>query len=174
MAILPHLWLLGLSGSGKTTVGPRLAQTLHLPWVDTDSEIARHAGKSVPEIFQHEGEPSFREKEAALLAQIAAGPASVVSCGGGIILRDSNRTALASKGIRIYLRSDPGTLARRLHSAGDRPLLPGNSPEAALARQLTQRARWYEESEIQIDVTHQTPDQVVAAIRNQLPAPWSR
>lgn len=169
-----HLWLLGLSGSGKSTVGPRLARALGLPWVDTDSEITRLAGKTVSEIFRHEGEEAFREKETAVLAKVAAGPASVISCGGGIILGESNRTTLASSGIRIYLRADPATLAQRLHSSQDRPLLAEKSPESALADQLARRAPWYEESEIQVEVAHRTPDEVVAAIRQKLPAPWSR
>lgn len=168
-----HLWLLGLSGSGKSTVGPRLAQALNLPWIDTDSEITRLAQKTIPEIFQTEGEEGFREKESAVLAKIAAGPASVISCGGGIIQRQSNRAVLATTGTRIYLRSDPLTLAQRVHSSLDRPLLAGSSPEQTLTRQFTQRSPWYEESEIQVDVTNRTPDEVVTAIQKQLPEPWS-
>ena len=169
-----HLWLLGLSGSGKSTVGPRLAQALGLPWVDTDAEIARDSGKSIPEIFAKEGEEAFREKEATVLAKVAAGPASVISCGGGMILRETNRQTMASTGLRVYLRADPASLARRLHSSEDRPLLSGKSPEETLADQLTQRARGYEESEIQIDVARLTPDEVVAAIQQKLPTSWSR
>ena len=169
-----HLWLLGLSGSGKSTVGPRLAQTLSLPWVDTDAEIARDSGKSIPEIFQKEGEEAFREKESAVLAKVAAGPAAVISCGGGMVLREANRQTMASTGLRIYLQADPASLARRLRSSQDRPLLSGKSPEETLAAQLALRAPGYEESEIQIEVTHLKPDDVVAEIRKKLPAPWSR
>ena len=169
-----HLWLLGLSGSGKSTVGPRLAQALNLPWVDTDAEIARDSGKSIPEIFQKEGEESFREKEAAVLAKVCAGPAAVISCGGGIVLREANRKNMASTGLRVYLQADPATLAHRLRSSQNRPLLAGKSPEETLAAQLAQRAPGYEESEIRIDVTRLKPDEVVAAIQKKLPVPWSR
>ena len=169
-----HLWLLGLSGSGKSTVGPRLAQALSLPWVDTDAEIARDSGKSIPEIFQKEGEEAFREKDSAVLAKVAAGPASVISCGGGMVLREANRQTMASTGLRIYLQADPATLARRLRSSQNRPLLSGKSPADTLAAQLALRAPGYEESEIRIEVTHLKPDEVVAAIREKLPAPWSR
>lgn len=174
MEKLRHLWLLGLSGSGKSTVGPRLAQALGLPWMDTDEQIARDSGKSIPEIFQKEGEEGFREWEAGVLAKVSAGPASVISCGGGIVLRESNRKTMASTGLRIYLRADPATLARRLRSSQDRPLLSGKSPEETLANQLAQRAPGYEESEIHIDVTRLKPDEVVVAIQKKLPAPWSR
>jgi len=174
MAPPRHLWLLGLSGSGKSTIGPRLARALALPWVDTDSEITRASGKSIPEIFQQEGEDSFREKESAVLAKLAAGPASVISCGGGIVLREANRQTMASTGLRIYLQADPATLARRIRSSQDRPLLSGKSPEETLSSQLVQRGPWYQESEIQIDVSCLTPDEGVAAIRKNLPAPWSR
>ena len=169
-----HLWLLGLSGSGKSTVGPRLAQALGLPWVDTDAEIVRQSGKSIPEIFDQEGEEAFREKESAVLAKVAAGPASVISCGGGIVLRAANRQTMAATGLRIYLQADPATLARRIHSSRNRPLLSGKSPEETLAAQLGQRAPGYEESEIQIGVARLKPDEVVGAIRQKLPAPWSR
>jgi len=168
-----HLWLLGLSGSGKSTIGPRLAKSLSLPWIDTDSEIAREAGQEIPEIFQTEGAEEFRNRESRVLERIATGPASVVSCGGGIILREANRARLASTGIRVYLRSDPSTLAHRLRTFSDRPLLSGDSQESALAQQLAQRAPFYEESEIQIDVSHLRPEETVAAIRDRLPPPWS-
>lgn len=169
-----HLWLLGLSGSGKSTVGPRLAHAVGLPWVDTDAEITRDSGKSIPEIFQTEGEEAFREKEAAVLAKMGAGPASVISCGGGIVLRESNRKTMASTGLRIYLQADPVNLAHRLRSSRNRPLLSGKSPEETLKAQLAQRAPGYEESEIRIEVTRLKPDEVVAAIMKKLPAPWSR
>ena len=169
-----HLWLLGLSGSGKSTVGPRLAKALGLPWVDTDSVLAREAGQTIPEIFQAEGEEGFRQREAAVLEKISASPASVVSCGGGIILRESNRQILAATGVRIYLRADPATLARRLQNSHARPLLAGKNREASLAKLLAERAPLYEESEIQIDVASLQPEQTLAAIRERLPAPWSR
>lgn len=169
-----HLWLLGLSGSGKSTVGPRLAKELHLPWADTDAEIARQAGRSIPEIFQREGEEGFRKRESAVLEKVAAGPASVVSCGGGIVLLENNRQRLASSGLRIYLRTDPATLARRLQSSHARPLLAGENREASLGKLLAERASLYEESDIVIDVTHLGPDETVTAIRDRLPNPWSR
>lgn len=169
-----HLWLLGLSGSGKSTVGPRLAEALGMPWMDTDMEITRTVGKTIPEIFQQEGEEFFREKEAGVVVKLAASPASVISCGGGIVLRESNRQTMASTGLRVYLQADKVALARRLRSSQDRPLLSGKSREETLAAQLAQRAPWYEQSEIQVDVTRLSPGEVVAAIRKQLPAPWSR
>jgi len=174
MANPRHLWLLGLSGSGKSTVGPRLAQALGLPWVDTDAVLAREAGQTIPEIFQTEGEEGFRNRETTVLEKTAAGPASVVSCGGGIILRERNRQTIAATGLRIYLRADPATLVRRLQSSHARPLLAGENREASLAKLLAERTPFYEESEIQIDVARLKLEEAVAAIRDRLPAPWSR
>ena len=169
-----HVWLLGLSGSGKSTVGNILAQSLHFPWVDTDSEIAREAGEDIPGIFQKEGEEGFRDRESRILERISIAPPSVVSCGAGIILREPNRRCLAKTGIRIYLKTDPATLAHRLHASLDRPLLSGDSRKNALTAQLERRAAFYEESEIQVDVTLLSPEQTAAAIRERLPAAWSR
>jgi shikimate kinase len=174
MATPRHLWLLGLSGSGKSTVGPRLAKILQLPWIDTDSEIARQAGQTIPEIFAKEGEEGFRKRESDFLEKVCHGPAAVVSCGGGIVVTEANRLRLAATGLRIYLQSDPAILAGRLRPSHGRPLISGQSPEDVLTRQLRERAPWYEESEIQIDVRGQNPDEVVAAIRQKLPAPWFR
>lgn len=169
-----HLWLLGLSGSGKSTLGPKLAQALSLPWVDTDKEIVRETKSSIPEIFSKEGEEGFRNRESYVLEKICHQPASVVSCGGGIILRKTNRTQIASGGLRIYLKSDPASLAKRIRAAEDRPLLAKTDVEGVLTRQLLERRAFYEESEIHLDVTRLTPDQAVAALRGRLPAPWSR
>ena len=169
-----HLWLLGLSGSGKSTVGKILAQDLHLPWRDTDTEIIQEAGMNIPQIFQTEGEEGFRNRESRILQKISTGPAAVVSCGAGIVLREANRRLLASPGIRIYLQTDPATLALRLHAAQDRPLLAGSSRENTLGLQLEQRAPFYKESEIQIDVSNRDLKKTAAAIRKLLPAPWSR
>jgi shikimate kinase len=169
-----HLWLLGLSGSGKSTVGPRLARALAMPWVDTDAEIARESGKPIPEIFQAEGEEGFRHRESRILEKIAAGPASVVSCGGGVVIRKTNRHRMTSTGLRIYLQADPAILARRLRASQDRPLLAGDEREATLQKLLAERSPWYEESELSVDVTHLKPEEVVSAIQKKLPAPWSR
>jgi shikimate kinase len=169
-----HLWLLGLSGSGKSTVGPRLARALAMPWVDTDAEIARESGKPIPEIFQEEGEEGFRQRESRILEKIAAGPASVVSCGGGVVIRKTNRHRMTSTGLRIYLQADPAILARRLRTSQDRPLLAGDEREATLQKLLAERSPWYEESELSVDVTHLKPEEVVSAIQKKLPAPWSR
>lgn len=98
----------------------------------------------------------------------------MVSCGGGIITREANRRAMANCGLRIYLQADPATLAQRLKSSQDRPLLSGEDRAAALSKLLAERSPWYEESEIQIDVTRLQPQEVVDAIRKKLPAPWSR
>lgn len=169
-----HLWLLGPSGSGKSTLGPRLAEALHLPWFDTDALVAETAGKPIPEIFHARGEEGFRDLESAVLTKVSTGPAAVISCGGGIILRETNRSRMASRGLRIYLKCNPATLARRLQHAQDRPLLSGGSPQEVLMRQLAQRGPWYEESELIIDVNRLTPDEATAEIRRQLPPSWSR
>ena len=168
-----HLWLLGLSGSGKSTVGPLLARELSLPCLDTDAEIVRTAGKTIPEIFAKDSEEGFRRREEEIVKIFSAGPAAVISCGGGVVTREANRDRMASTGLRIYLQADPALLADRLRSSADRPLLPAGSAEASLAKLHAERAAWYEQSEIRVGVDALRPEEVVREIRKQLPAPWS-
>ena len=155
-------------------MGRILAHDLHAPWIDTDAEIMREAGKDIPTIFQKEGEEGFRNRESRILERISTGSASVVSCGAGIVLRETNRSLLASTGLRIYLKTDLATLMRRLHATEDRPLLTRGTRENTLRLQLEQRAPYYEESDIQMDVSALHPKQTAVAILEHLPAPWYR
>ena len=97
-----NLVLVGMPGSGKTTVGRALAEQTGRPFVDLDGEIVRRAGKSIPEIFSQEGETAFRTLEQAVLAEVCAGAGQIVATGGGAVLRPENRAAMRRTG-RVYL-----------------------------------------------------------------------
>lgn len=170
MARTSHLWLLGLSGSGKSTVGPLLAQKLSLPFADTDEKIVQAAQCSISQIFAQGGEADFRQRETQVVTSLAQTPPSVISCGAGVILDPTNRLTLAQFGLRIYLQADPAHLVPRLAHHTDRPLLPADQLAPQLARQLSQRKKWYEESEIQISIGSDTPPQICARILASLPA----
>jgi len=120
--------LVGLPGAGKSAVGRRLAQRLHLDYVDSDQLIEEHIGCSIREFFEREGEARFRDIEQQVIAELAAAPNGVVSTGGGSVLREANRQQLRSKFHVIYLRSSPEDLFRRLRHDVKRPLLQVADP----------------------------------------------
>lgn len=124
--------LIGLPGSGKTTVGRQLARRLKVPFLDSDRVIEERIGCSIKEYFAREGEEKFRDVEEAVIAELTLQTPSVVSTGGGAVLRDQNRWHLKSRGTVVYLKSMPEELARRLKRDTQRPLLQVGDPLAKL------------------------------------------
>lgn len=164
-----HLWLLGLSGSGKTTIGPLLAGKLHLPFHDTDEIIAQSASLTIPTIFSREGEAGFRRRETAALREMKTKGPAVIACGGGAVLAEENRKIMQRTGTRIYLRVPMELLEKRLRPQADRPLLAGGSLSGTLSHQLAQREPWYRESEILIEASEESPEELAEKIFACLP-----
>lgn len=121
-------FLIGLPGSGKSTVGRHLARRIALPFFDSDHVIEQRLGCSIREFFESEGEDRFRDIEAKILDELTAGPACVVSTGGGSVLRKENRVCLHERGSVVYLRSTPEEVFRRLRFDRNRPLLQVADP----------------------------------------------
>lgn len=130
--------LFGMMGVGKSTVGAELAQRLGRRLVDTDAEIVRWTGASIPQIFQDEGEAAFRRYEATVVRQLAAVPDLVLSLGGGTVMSDDNVADLTLTGALVMLDADVATLVRRVGRGRGRPLLTPD-PEAALTRLVATR-----------------------------------
>ena len=124
--------LIGLPGSGKSTVGRQLARRLQLPFVDSDHVIEARLGCPIRQYFEREGEDSFRDVEAAVIDDLTLGPHGVLSTGGGAVLRLSNRQHLRQRGQVVYLKSSPDELFRRLRHDRNRPLLQVADPLARL------------------------------------------
>lgn len=166
--------LVGLMGSGKTTVGRALAGVLDRPFVDLDDEITAAAERSIPEIFEAEGEGGFRELERQrLLATLARTDDPVIAAGGGVVVRQDNRAALRSlAGTVVWLRASPATATRRTAGEpGTRPLL-ADDPAATLERLHDERAAWYAEvADVTVDVDALDPDAAVSAVRRALADP---
>jgi shikimate kinase len=164
------VWLVGMMGAGKSSIGPRLARRLGRRFIDTDAEVERAAGRRVSEIFAREGEPAFRARERAAV-EACCGEDAVVALGGGAIETPGVSERLASTGTVVYLRAGLGTLAGRIRDAGSRPLLAGLPPKAQaerLSELLERRRAAYESAAIVIDTDDLAPDAVVEALAGKL------
>ena len=120
--------LVGLPGSGKSTVGRHLARKLNLPFIDSDHAIEQRLGCSIREFFEVEGEERFRDIECEVVDQLTQGPRGVLSTGGGTVLRAMNREHLKARGTVFYLRTSPEDVFRRLRHDQSRPLLQVADP----------------------------------------------
>jgi len=140
------LVLVGLPGSGKTTVGRQLARRLHLPFVDSDHAIERRLGCSIREYFEREGEDRFRDLESEVIDDLSRNHQGVLSSGGGSVLRPVNRGYLRSRGHVFYLRSSPEEVFRRLRHDQNRPLLQVADPQARLRDLFDKRDPLYRET----------------------------
>lgn len=139
------LVLVGLPGSGKSTVGRGLARRVDLPFIDSDHVIEQRLGCSIREFFAREGEAAFRDLEQQVLADIASGPACVLATGGGSVLRAANRDSLRRAGHVLYLRATPEDLWRRLRHDTRRPLLQVDDPQGKLRELFAERDPLYRE-----------------------------
>ncbi len=110
------LFLIGPRGSGKSTIARLLAQELSWNWLDADDELEKRYGQSIRALFAVEGEAGFREKESAVLAQLCRLPRHIIATGGGIVLREQNRTLLRSSGRIVWLSADVETLWQRVQT----------------------------------------------------------
>ncbi len=166
------IWLVGLMGAGKTAVGAALAARLGVPFADSDAEIERAAGCTIPEIFEGEGEAAFRAREREAIARLAT-QAGVVALGGGAIAQPGQAAALAASGTVVYLRARPETLAARVGGNDGRPLLAGlDGPQrcARLAALLEERREAYESASVLVDTDDREIDAVVGELAARLEA----
>lgn len=138
--------LIGLPGSGKSTVGRQLARRLHLPFVDSDHAIEERLGCSIREYFEREGEERFRDVEEEVLDELTQHHRGVLSTGGGAVLRPANRKHLRERGQVVYLKSSPDELFRRLRHDVNRPLLQVADPLGRLRNLYEVRDPLYSET----------------------------
>ncbi|HZR40049.1 MAG TPA: 3-dehydroquinate synthase [Ktedonobacteraceae bacterium] len=171
-----HVFLIGLSGSGKSTVGRLLAQRLARPLLDLDALIEEECGERIPAIFAQHGEEYFRDCESRVLAKaVQQAESAIIVTGGGIIVRSENRALMSKHGIRVYLQVEPRVSLQRLQdqheqavAQGDapelRPMLAGPDPLARLQHLLAERGAWYEEAELTCSTMQKSAEQVTREI----------
>lgn len=140
-----NVYLVGLMGAGKTTIGKALARRLAYHFVDTDHEVEARTGVGLPTIFEIEGEEGFRRREAQVIAELADRDAQVVATGGGAVLRSENRQNLRASGLVIYLDVPLPTLHERTRHDKKRPLLQVSDPRQKLRELHAQRDPLYRE-----------------------------
>jgi shikimate kinase len=147
--------LVGLMGSGKTTVGRRLARRLDRPFADADEVVVERAGCTISELFATQGEAVFRVMESEVLAELLDGQPSVIAAGGGVVVVEANRELLRRSEVTVvWLDGSPSFLASRADAKASRPLLTGSDDQRAVFERLhAERASWYEEvADIRVDI----------------------
>jgi shikimate kinase len=159
--------IIGLPASGKTSAGAILAGLEGLPFVDLDEAVASAAGRSVAGIFEAEGEAGFRIREREALARVASGGAVVLATGGGSVESPENRALLRERFSVVWLKADPGQLAKRC-VGDDRPLLTGDA-EAKIRALYERRKPWYEDcGALVIHTDGMRPAKIAKAIHDAL------
>ena len=168
---MANVFLIGLMGAGKTTIGRILARKLGMRFIDSDHEIERRTGASIPWIFEIEGEESFRRREAEVIADLTAQDGIVLATGGGAVLNAANRACLKARGRVIYLRATVGSILLRTSHDKNRPLLQLADPRRKLEELTEQREPLYREiADLVVDTGRPNVQSMVQTILAQLGA----
>ena len=165
-----NIALIGFMGAGKTAVGQLLAKRLGRIFIEMDTLIERKAGKSIPEIFQQDGEIAFREFEIEVTREIAREQYSVIACGGGVVLNKINIDRLKENAIIVYLTASPRVILKRVSAEkGQRPLLEIDNPVLTVRELLKFRKPFYEQAaDIAINTSKLDIDSVAEQIIGEL------
>jgi len=160
--------LIGLMGSGKSTIGRRLAQRLGIGYIDADAEIEEAAGCSIEDIFTFHGEEAFRDGERRVIKRLLDGPAHVLAAGGGAFMDERTRATMADRATTVWLRADIEVLVRRVRRTDSRPLLRGGDPHEILAKLKEEREPFYAQADLTVDSDDGAADNVVDDIVRKL------
>lgn len=138
-----NIMLIGFMGAGKTTVSSYLSNFLDMEEVDTDKEIVKRERKTIPQIFEEDGEEYFRNCETSILLDLQKRKQLIVSCGGGIVLRDENVSCMKKQGRIVLLTATPKTILERVKDSKERPILNNNMNEEFIASLMEKRRERY-------------------------------
>jgi shikimate kinase len=143
MSRFENIYLVGLMGAGKTTIGRQLARALKLPFYDSDKAIEESTGVDIPTIFEFEGEEGFRDREQKMLQQLTKMDGIVLATGGGAVLREENRQLLKDNGFIVYLQCSVDRILERTRRDTQRPLLNTDNPRERIETLFAQREPLY-------------------------------
>lgn len=164
-----NLFLIGFMGAGKSSVSARLGRMLGREVVEMDERIAAQEGLSIPEIFAQKGEPYFRACETALLKSFSQGAPRIVSCGGGVPLREENVAAMRESGTVVLLTASPEVILERVRDSDERPLLQGHKDVPYIAALMEQRRPKYEAAaDITVDTSQLNIEEVCRQVLRQV------
>ena len=149
-------------GAGKTTIGRRLARTLHRPFIDSDQQVEAQTGRTVREIFETDGEDAYRVIESDVLAEaLDTRSPSVIAAAGGTVLRESNRARMRDAGTVVWLRADPDVLVERVRNGVHRPLLADDPARVLHDLDVARRDLYAEVADHVVDTAGRSPEDIV-------------
>lgn len=162
---MKNIFLIGFMGSGKSTVASWLSQNYGMEIIEMDQLLVEREGMSIPDIFAQRGETYFRDAETKLLIEIQSEQNKVVSCGGGVVLRERNVVEMKKSGLVVLLTANPETILERVKSNDDRPLLQGNKNVEFISDMMEKRRARYEGA---ADIVIHTDEKKVEAICKEI------
>ncbi len=165
--VIHNLSLIGFMGTGKSSVGRLVASALHFTFLDTDHVIEARAGKSIAEIFQQDGEPSFRQWESKVVAELTTRHKTVISTGGGLPINPQNLASLKTHSLVVCLWSSPEAIYSRVRSHTHRPLLNEPEPLEKIRSLLEIRAPFYKQADVLISTDLRSVHEVAMQVMHQ-------
>lgn len=138
-----NIYLIGLMGAGKTTIGRQLAKALSLPFYDSDKAIEEQTGVNIPTIFEYEGEEGFRIREQKMILELTKINGIILATGGGAILKETNRQVLKENGFVVYLQCSIDKILQRTKRDNQRPLLYTDNPKKRIETLFSEREAFY-------------------------------
>lgn len=164
-----RIYLIGFMGTGKSTVAKALKRKTGYPVKEMDSELVKICGMDIASVFARYGEEYFRNKETELLKTIACGDSCIVSCGGGVALREENIRVMEESGTAVLLTARPETVYHRVCRDTGRPLLKNRMSPEGIRELMEERRQAYEKAcSVKIATDGRTPDQIAEEIINKL------
>ena len=161
----PNIVLVGFMGTGKTSIGKRLATQLRMRYVDTDDIIERDSGRRISDIFSEDGEETFRELESEAVRKASQLDNYIISTGGGVVLKETNMAELRRNGIIFCLTATPEEIYRRVRHQSHRPLLPTPDPLTKIKSMLEERHPYYVKADYMVETTQRSFGEVMAYIK---------